>query len=76
MEVDEWLLHKLNTEWFPSPQNLLIFSPPVLKVGVQDKLVQESGTLETRDDENNVDGVDLDVARKNNLDDFTDLLLK
>ena len=53
-----------------------IFSPPVLKVGVQDKLVQESGTLETRDDENNVDGVDLDVARKNNLDDFTDLLHK
>ena len=30
----------------------------------QDKLVQESESLENRDDEDNVNGVDLDVARK------------
>ena len=35
----------------------LIFSPTVLKVGVQDNLVQESGTLENDD---NVVGVDPD----------------
>ena len=35
----------------------------------QDKLVQESESLETRDDEDNVDGVDLVMARKHSTSD-------
>ena len=40
----------------------------------QDKLVQESESLETRDDGDNVDGVDLDMASKHSTsnDDILD----
>ena len=40
----------------------------------QDKLVQESESSETRDDEDNVDGVDLVMARKHSTsnDDILD----
>ena len=57
MEVEKYLLLNATTQNEAQSSVPLIFSPTVLKVGVQDNLVQESGTLENDD---NVVGVDLD----------------